>query len=96
MPGLVPGITVFMPENQGANGREKPGHDDDGWIGETIASAAGCHHARPPAKSAARRRAARPGEGSACLAAFARQRGRVHELFFHDTKLHLKDGTKRK
>jgi hypothetical protein len=31
MPGLVPGIHVFLPRNsKGVDGRDKPGHDDWG------------------------------------------------------------------
>ncbi len=28
MPGLVPGIHVFLARGQGVDGRDKPGHDD--------------------------------------------------------------------
>src|SRR5438067_1840227 len=28
MPGLVPGIHVFLRERKGVDGRDKPGHDD--------------------------------------------------------------------
>jgi hypothetical protein len=28
MPGLVPGIHVFLRSKQGVDGRDKPGHDD--------------------------------------------------------------------
>jgi hypothetical protein len=28
MPGLVPGIHVFLCREQGVDGRDKPGHDD--------------------------------------------------------------------
>jgi hypothetical protein len=28
MPGLVPGIHVFLSQKQGVDGRDKPGHDE--------------------------------------------------------------------
>jgi hypothetical protein len=28
MPGLVPGIHVFVAKKQGVDGRDKPGHDE--------------------------------------------------------------------
>ena len=31
MPGLVPGIHVFL-QKQSVDGRDKPGHDDDGYV----------------------------------------------------------------
>jgi 2-oxoglutarate ferredoxin oxidoreductase subunit beta len=30
MPGLVPGIHAFFPEQQDVDGRDKPGHDEGG------------------------------------------------------------------
>ena len=34
MPGLVPGIHVFLFDTQGVDGRDKPGHDGEGMHGQ--------------------------------------------------------------
>jgi hypothetical protein len=32
MPGLVPGIHVFLSEKKGVDGRDMPGHDEGGAV----------------------------------------------------------------
>jgi 2-oxoglutarate ferredoxin oxidoreductase subunit beta len=36
MPGLVPGIHVFLSIGQDVDGRDKPGHDEGGFVPDRI------------------------------------------------------------
>jgi len=38
MPGLVPGIHVFVADLKGVDGRDKPGHDGKVMVQSTIAA----------------------------------------------------------